>query len=114
MSPVHGERTQRSDQIVRLGRWFAGKAGVAAVASCPYHGDRVPALVPAPVYQPPRARRASRRVTDRMVADWRLVVDLLDGEGFVDGGRLGYHGMSMVSAVWLPLAGGLDGECVAL
>ena len=64
-----GERAQASDQIVGLGRWLAGRAGVAAVAiDGPYHGDRVPAAVPVPVYQALIAEQGIDAVVNRIIA----------------------------------------------
>lgn len=106
-----GSGHKRSDRIVGLGRWFSSHAQIAALAiDGPYHGDRVPAPLPAAVYQRRMLDEGLQFVTDRMTADWTAAIAALGSLGPVDATRLGVFGLSMGARFGIPLAASLGGD----
>jgi dienelactone hydrolase len=102
-----GSGHKRTERHLRMGRWLAA-AGLGVIAlDGPYHGDRVPAPLAAPVYQQLIADEGIESVTARMTADWLGAVSALARLGLADPAHVSVFGMSMGTRFGLPVAAAL-------
>lgn len=90
----HGRTAcKRSPYLLNLARRLVSRRGWAAAAlDAPAHGER----------RPPGAEDWPRPDPDQAVAEWRACIDFLQDEAPFDG-ALGYWGLSMGTAVGVPL-----------
>lgn len=116
-----GTQHKRVPNVLSLARRLVRHLGYAAYAlDAPGHGERVTDQAGADAAR----KRLERRIGDgtgakglqlspeeatawvkrtrRGVAEWKALVDQLESTGAVDGGRLGYWGVSMGTAIGLP------------
>jgi dienelactone hydrolase len=103
-----GNGHKRTERHLRMGRWLASTAGLAAVAiDGPYHGDRAPAPMEPSVYQQLIVDESIGRVTARMTEDWLDALSALADEGVADEANVSVFGMSMGARFGLPVAAAL-------
>ncbi len=117
-----GAQHKRVAGVISLARGLVREAGYSAVAiDAPGHGDRVNDPTAAGELLALRRRIAAGLRTGsalggspgdaerwaaartRAVHEWTRTIDMLDAEGVVAGGRIGYLGFSMGTAIGLPL-----------
>lgn len=103
----HGASGSKAEgYVVSVARWLVTRAGYAAAAiDGPVHGDRraggatsgaVPFLEFSQVWS------GDPTMTDTMIADWRRTLDALSPLEEVDGGPVGWWGLSMGTILGLP------------
>lgn len=112
-----GSGHKRSDRLLHMGQWLSEMAGLAVIAlDGPYHGDRVPAPMPASVYQPLIADEGVETVTARLTEEWLETVSSLADFGLVDEAHVSVFGMSMGARYGLPTAAALGTrlQCLVL
>jgi dienelactone hydrolase len=103
-----GSGHKRSDRHLRMGRWLASTAGLAAVAiDGPYHGDRVPSQLAPAIYQQLIADEGIHRVTARMTEDWMETASALAVHDLINDADVSVFGMSMGARFGLPVAAAL-------
>jgi dienelactone hydrolase len=98
--------SKREDYVVALGRRLVRHLGYAAAAiDGPVHGDRrQPKPGPdLPFFDFAQVWSSDATMTDAMVADWRAVLDALEGEPDIGPGPVGYWGLSMGTIIGLPV-----------
>jgi dienelactone hydrolase len=114
---------KRVANVLSLARRFVTDIGCSAVAlDAPDHGDRVTDVAASDARRARLARRISagpgegsalglsadetRRYVQnigRAVTEWRATIDMLEAEGLVRDGLIGYWGVSMGTMIGLPL-----------
>lgn len=114
---------KRVANVLALARRFAGDLGFTAVAiDAPGHGDRVTDVAASDARRAQLARRIAagpgggsvmnmsaddtRRWVEHLgqgVKEWRATIDMLESEGLVRDGLIGYWGVSMGTMIGLPL-----------
>jgi dienelactone hydrolase len=98
--------SKREEYIVALGRRLVRHLGYATAAiDGPVHGDRrTPRSGPdLPFFDFGQLWSSDPTMTDSMVADWRMTLDVLQAEPDVGVGPVGYWGLSMGTILGLPL-----------
>ena len=110
-----GGQHKRAPGIIARAVRFAAEGGFAAAAiDAPSHGDRPPSAEFTRVAGELRAAMAAGRgpsglvamhdlLADQAVADWQRVIGALQDLDRVDGGAIGYWGVSMGTGLGLPL-----------
>lgn len=112
-----GSGHKRSDRLLRMGQWLSEMADLAVIAlDGPYHGDRVPAPMPASVYQPLIVDEGVETVTARLTEEWLEAVSSLADLGLADETHVSVFGMSMGARYGLPTAAALGTrlQCLVL
>jgi dienelactone hydrolase len=103
-----GSGHKRSDRLQRMGQWLSATADLAVIAlDGPYHGDRVPAPMAAPVYQQLVVDEGIETVTSRLTDEWLDTVASLARLGRADDAQVSVYGMSMGARYGLPVAAAL-------
>lgn len=100
-----GQGEKRNPNGLALARRFVRRHGIAVAAiDAIDHGERGPiTAVEDPAGHPDYIALWKRPDTfDRMVADWQATLDALIGLPDIDGGRVGYWGLSMGTMLGLP------------
>ena len=99
--------SKREGYVVALGRRLVRRYGYAAAAiDGPVHGDRRPDRGDPPALsflEFSQLWAGDPEMTDRMVADWRLVLEHLAALPEIVGGPVGFWGLSMGTILGLPL-----------
>jgi dienelactone hydrolase len=104
----HGAAQTKSEAyVVALARTLVRHHGIAAVAiDGPVHGDRrTDGVLDGSLMMLEFGQRwsADAELTDDMIADWRAVLDAVQGLPEVGAGPVGYWGLSMGTILGLPL-----------
>ncbi len=100
-----GQSEKRNPNGLALARRFVRRHGIAAAAiDAIAHGERGPIVAnDDPAGHPDYIAMWKRPDTfDRMVADWRATLDALVELRGIDGGHVGYWGLSMGTMLGLP------------
>lgn len=87
-----GSGHKLDDSRLDLARRYTARGLAAAAIDGPWHGERERA----------HAELDDERVLDGMIADWRTMLRALTALPEVDGGRVGYGGVSMGTMFGLP------------
>jgi dienelactone hydrolase len=94
-----GSLHKRTDYVLALARRLVRHQGFAAVAiDAPGHGDRADDAPPLRTMTAEQARDVSRTA----VADWKATLDAVSVLPDVDGGPVGWWGLSMGTALGVP------------
>jgi dienelactone hydrolase len=106
-----GSGHKRADRQLMLGRRFASVSQLAAAAiDGPFHGDRIAEKVDRRQYQAMMAAIGVEKVTDGMVDDWGVTLDILGQLDDIDGERVAYVGFSMGTRFGLPYVAAAGGR----